>query len=467
VRGSGGTGRRGKRDGDDSTPPSTPPHRGGSSRASSGNRSHRSARQDKLDLALLSIARVLEAQGHKAESPGRTAPQDKFRMNNGLVLKKISMAKGQLISPGYIVDSMNQARDISMQAMKAASRMPQSQGEWDMFLKFHLSHMEGELHREMSLLVMSHSFTEEQTFWQATFRFMFPSFPAGSAISKALLGYMIWDEPRGMGRWKEITQDLVGYQADLNGKEGADRNMALSEGMYLQITRVISECPESHSAQLKRDFMAYNAPIRMARQARAVIPAAQYLATFEGFYGYLYEWLQEHSYQATFGRPQATLQSGSAPPQSGGGAPQLRAIQTEAQGKGDRAPANSRPTTPVAPSVAQSQTPRSGYQQQRGGQQKGEGPKLAPMAPTGVVRTWTWGQYCWPAKGEKTPCNNPPPPECDNPQCQYLGDWLDWKGWCTYCGKDGHIKIHCPGYIKNLGQWAKKDQQGNSQPPAK
>ena len=442
----------------------------------SSSRSSRSSRQDKLDQVLLTMAEVLRTQSQQTQVPQTEGGVEKFKMDLKMTLKKINMKKGQLISPEYVLVIMNQARDINMQAVKAANRMPQSQNEWDIYLKFHLSHMEGELHREMAQHVLAHAFRSQEDFWQAVFRLVFPPFPARSAISKALFGYMVWEEPRGLGRWREVTQDLVEYQAGLSGKEGPDREMALSEGLYLQMTRIISECPESHSAQLKRDFLPYNLPIKQAMLNKQIIPAAQYLAVFEGFFGFLYEWLQEHSYQATFGRKQATCSGGvhTAPQtrEASGGdlQPQVRQMTTESQSKGKKSQTQSSPSSPAHSAAGYSEVTES----RRDPKPREEKPWLknpkprgfSQLAPTGMLRTWTWGQKVRLESGELVGCDNPPPADCDNPKCQYLGDWLDWKGQCTYCAAPGHIKTTCPRLKKLLESWAKRDAQENSQPSA-
>jgi hypothetical protein len=283
-----------------------------------------------------------------------------------------------------------------------------------------------------------------------------------------LFDYVIWEEPRGIGRWKEVTTDLVEYQASLSGKTGPDRDMFLSEGMYQQLLRVISECPEAQAAQMKRDFIPFNQQIKLAVASKQPITSLMYQVAFDGFYTHLYEWLQEHSYLTTFGKSIASTKSkeGAKIPSSGT-PPTVRQMTTDPVG----AP------TPRPPSTAGSiQTPTPHPTQGRGGPPKGgpgapwrlkpPPPGLASIAPTGKARTWSWVQGTFPKTGPRHGCNEAPPPECDNPQCEYLGDWLDWKGRCSYCTEPDHVKENCTLYKANVQKFRVRQGQENSNSPA-
>ena len=38
-------------------------------------------------------------------------------------------------------------------------------------------------------------------------------------------------------------------------------------------------------------------------------------------------------------------------------------------------------------------------------------------------------------------------------KCEYLGDWLDLKGLCSYCTKSGHVKADCTKHKENRAKY--------------
>jgi len=418
-----------------------------------------------LTEAVLNMSRNHQSGSHQRDlGVDRT---DKFKVVYNMTLRGTSISKGQRVTSAYVIKILGIAKDIDIQAIKASSRLPTTPTEWAMFFKFHLAHFQGALHEEMTTLVHANTYTDIQAFWDAVFQLVFPPYIAREAFAKALTSYMIWDEPMGIDRWRTITHTLVTHMAYMGGKRNVDLDLYVAEHMYQQLQRVVDSCPETNSLQLGRDFAPYNQAIEMAMNQGLVITTLLYTQAFEGFYGFIKRWLDRHTYVLIFGKEQAgttpTTNTKSTPSTQN----QIRNIQAY------QCTIHSKPDPVETGSVQTESAPSSApsYTQvvQEGGQglqghdarppahkpklhnsaaakaQRRTPSKLAKVAPTGKTRTW-W-ESCTTYNADSTlrqPCMGAPPPECNNPQCEYLGDWLDYKGICVYCLEPGHIRSDCP-----------------------
>jgi len=197
--------------------------------------------------------------GHVAHQSSNPKPYlDKFKIMFHLALKKVSICKGEMITPTYVINVFNAARDIDTAALKATNRQPDNQNEWNSFFQFHLTHMTCVLHEEMVALVHQSKFSDSPSFWTAVYQKIFHAYLAREALGKALGQYMIWSEPLGVERWESITKSILQYQGTMSGKTGEEQAYHIAESFNQQLHRVIDGSVEACSASLRKEFAHFN-----------------------------------------------------------------------------------------------------------------------------------------------------------------------------------------------------------------
>jgi len=406
-------------------------------------------------------------QAHQSTKP----PSDKFKIFFHLTLKKVSLSKGERVTPAYVVGVFNAARDIDTAALKASNRQPCTQDEWNSFFKFHLAHMTGALHEDLVILVHQGKFQDSKTFWNAVYQKLFPAYLAREALNKALSSYMVWDEPLGIERWEAITKGMLEYQGVMSGKVGTGHTFHMAEAFNQQIHRIIDNSTEACSAMLCREFAPFMSKIEEAMEDGSSLTEELYQSANKGFMKHLIKWLNKYTYVLTFGHTQAAPKKVVNPPAPG--QPSINHINTPAT--------ESNPTTPREPAPPSYQqvvteggsgvppTPKPHipaadkvlrYNDQRP-------PPIDKYAPTGIMRTWTLKMRTNPPGGPRIPCADKPPAECTNSNCQYYGDWLDYQKLCTYCLSKEHQKADCPRHKAATAAWFEKNpRQENYKAPA-
>jgi hypothetical protein len=397
---------------------------------------------------------------HQGSFTQQHEPRDKFKVAMGATLKKVSIAKGERVTSEYILTLFNHARDIDIAALKACSRKPVTQNDWDAYFKFHLAHFNGALHEEMSNLVHEQHFMDNKTFWIATYQKLLPSYMAREALSKALAHYMIWTEPLGIERWEAITKDMLEYKAYTVGKRSQDIATYVAEHLHQQLRRLVDNAADLCSLSLDKELSLYSQDIEDAGDDGLFIPDHMYLQAFNRFVKYLTKAINRHGYKLIFGHPQATNRSSH-----------INHIQAAIHNQ------NNESTQPQVRQMVASipSTPSKLHTSAAAKQFRSQdrNPKVDPIAPTGKTRTWRWGNLTNPdndAQGKRmprVPCDGPVPDTCTDARCQYYGDWLDVQGLCTYCEKPGHTKSECVKYKEAVLHWQakvarEKQEQGNA-----
>jgi hypothetical protein len=424
--------------------------------------------------ALLSVAHALNQ--HFA---AKDNPMEKFKMNYSFQLKAVKLSKGERITSSFIIRTLTSAKDIDIAATKAYNRKPQSETEWQTFFKFHLAHMTDVLHEEMSSIVQTQSFTSPHSFWTQVFKKIFPTEIALDAFDKALLSYMIWNEPLGLERWEHITNTLLLHKAHMQGRVKCDIPMCLAEGMAQQLQRIVMACPDSHSSPLFEKYTTVYAEVLDAREHEHPITKEVYIYANISFLRHLRLKLNTYHCSSVFGH---SLAKDTKIP--------------------DPIPAqlNHMPVAPAAPKPpTYSQVTLEGGQGHNGGHapsypartytynnfpdKKPAPAGLKSVAPNGNLRTWSWWQVTKPDNSKiRTACNDPAPPEAKGKGCEYYGDWLDVQGLCSYCMSNQHRKNACKKYQQVVAKFPNRNSspstsapnspvvaatvQGNSQAPA-
>jgi hypothetical protein len=341
--------------------------------------------------------------------------------------------------------------------------------------------MDGALHEEMSNMVFSSAFSDEKSFWYAVYQKLFPAYTAMESINLALSSYMIWNEAMGIERWAAVTQSMIEHVAVLSGKSGMAHEQYVAEHMYRQMHRVIHNSKEACSAVLHREFLSHTVDIEMAVEDNLPVTTEMYRKAYKSFFKFLTKWLNIHTYVLTFGYAQAVHKKqaqsqpsspslmqahSSTPVMSRNQSPIIRQIYTASQSR--------------ASSPSYSQVVSEGGRGMQGNvgnkmhgsaaakhrpDQRGR-PKVADIAPTGIRRTWTSSMkgLTMPDSGVRQDLWSSPPPACDNPQCQYLGDWLDFQGLCAYCEKPGHKRHQCAKLLGAQAMWQASKGQSQINP---
>lgn len=348
----------------------------------------------------------------------------KFRMENTDRVKGVNLRKGERLSPALVLQWVATARVLDSAALKARSREPECPSEWATFFKFYVDHMEDGLHEVMMTKVSNGSITSVAAFWNAVFSELFPAALVKDAFEDALKDYPIWSEPLGLERWEKVTRLLVQYKESVAGNTGPTLELAVAEKLYQQLVRVVHQCTERPSQDLLRQLALYQVPLNLARAADRKPTAAEYDQTFRGFMLWLSDWLKLYSYEGTFGFPMASTAAGSL-------------LKPEVKKHLRQMPT---PSTPVKTDSTPRKPPFNKT-------------KLAQLAPTGKLRTWTWRQRTCPDNAPREECATPASAEAQSKGCEYLGDWLDLQGLCTYCCKPGHVKSACSKHKANQAKW--------------
>jgi hypothetical protein len=197
------------------------------------------------------------------------------------------------------------------------------------------------------------------------------------------------------------------------------------------------------------------------------------MEAFDQFVEFMQEWLNQHTYQLTFGRPQAIPAPRNPRPTGPKATPIPAAPQPAPQSPSYAQVLNEGGAGPEinlrAMQTRSEQTRQFTRDQNQGQSSHKSYPQLEPP-PTGVNRTWGYLQRT-SAKCQygKMNCRDPPPQECTPiPNCKYMGDWLDATGLCSYCALPGHIKTQCPVYAKALSKYAEYEaaRQTNAGAPS-
>ncbi len=230
-----------------------------------------------------------------------------------LALKRVSLFKGERVTPTYVISIFNAARDIDTAALKATNRRPDTQNEWNSFFQFHLTHMTGALHEEMVVLVHQGKFNNSPSFWTAVYQRIFPAYLAREALGKALNSYMIWDESLGVERWESITKSILEYQGSMSGKTGENQACYMAESFNQQLHRVIDNSTESCSAALRKEFAHFNRAMEEAQEEGQLLTEELYTKVNKGFMKYLVQWLNMYTYTLTFGHAQTTIKKAPTP----------------------------------------------------------------------------------------------------------------------------------------------------------
>jgi hypothetical protein len=298
---SGRSDRQGERDRDDNMPPNREPP----SKDSAPNIPVESNGMADLAKALLNLTQVMS-------KPNDPKPVQ-FRMNYNMTMKHVVFSKDQRMTPAIALKCFGWAKDVDIQAHKAACRSPTTKDEWAMFLKLHLAHFHDSLHEQMCTLVQQHLFTSTDTFWMAVWKILFPACSSRDVIAKAFSTYMVWDEPLGLERWQAISTNLITYQAFMAGKTGSSQDRYVAEHMYQHMLRVVDNCLDMPAALLSRDILSFTDPIEVAMDAGDRISTSMYQKAFAGFSTFLQRRLSKHTYHVTFGRSKATNASPSKP----------------------------------------------------------------------------------------------------------------------------------------------------------
>jgi hypothetical protein len=407
--------------------------------------------------ALLAVAHALQQQ-----FSAKGNPMEKFKMNYSFQLKAVKLSKGERITSSFIIRTLTAAKDIDIAATKAYNRKPQSETEWQIFFKFHLAHMTDVLHEEMSSIVQDQSFVTPHSFWTQVFKKIFPTEIALDAFDKALLAYMIWNEPLGLERWEHITNTLLTHKAHMQGRGTRDICMCLAEGMAQQLQRIVMACPDSHSSPLFEKYTTVYAEVLDAREHEHPITKEMYLTANTSFLRHLRLRLNTYHCSSVFGH---SLAKDTKIP--------------------DHVPAqlNHMPTAPAVPKPpTYSQVTQEGGLGHSGGQAPSNPDKsytynkfpdkkpfppggLKKHAPNGNLRTYSWWQVTKPDNSSvRVPCNDPPPPEAKGHGCEYYGDWLDVQGLCSYCTSDQHKKDTCKKYQQAVARFPNRNSNLNSVP---
>jgi hypothetical protein len=392
---------------------------------------------------------------NKPSSPRPFSSKPKFKITYGSVLRHINISKDIRATPSSVLQCFNWAKDIDMQACKACTTDPSSPEEWNMLLRFHLSHLQGTLHEQMHHHVHSKTYTSTSAFWNQVWQLVFPPCSAREVVYKAVASYMIWDEVLGFERWASITRDLIEYLATMSGNPSS-KVPFISENLYLHILRVIDGCTESASAQLTRDLAPITGPINRSIKNKQDVLASQYMEAFDQFVDFMQEWLNKHTYQLTFGRPQAIPAPKNPKPTAPKATPIPAAPQPAPQPPSYSQVLNEGGvgSNPNLRAMHTRQEQARQFTREQGQSSYKSYPQLEPP-PAGVNRTWGYLQRTSArCPYGKMNCRDPPPPECDMPSCKYMGDWLDAQGKCSYCALPGHIKPQCPVYAKALSKFA-------------
>ena len=229
-----------------------------------------------------------------------------FRMNYNMTIKHVVFAKDQRMTPAIALKCFGWARDVDIQAHKAACRTPTTKAEWAMFFKLHLAHFQDSLHEQMCSLVHQQLFTSTDAFWMAVWKILFPACSSRDIISKAFSTYMVWDEHLGLERWQAISTNLLTYQAFMAGKTGPSQDRYVAEHMYQHMLRVVDNCLDMPTALLSRDVLTFTDPVEVAMAAGDRVSTTMYQQAFAGFSAFLQRRLSKHTYQVTFGRNKAS-----------------------------------------------------------------------------------------------------------------------------------------------------------------
>jgi hypothetical protein len=306
----------------------------------------------------------------------------------------------------------------------------------------------------------------DKDFWTLVLEAVLPMHLAVRVCEQALDAYMPWHEPVGIKRWHEVTQTLLEYIALLRCKQGKDKALFLAETRYIGLGKMVQLCPLYHCQQLSGVLDTMSMDITAYMDRKEAVPRSLYELVTSRFIAHLEKQWKRFSCVHTFGHSEVigeivpivpTLPKATPkPPGSRAASPQGTGLALQASpmdippsytqvviagGAGDPNPLQLR-AIQVSPGKISCRK-RFPLKDQ---------PKdLAPVAPTGIPRTWGWPQYTMPYwnKEDRYPCSYPPPPECDNNKCQYYGDWLDFQKVCSYCRSKDHNRSGCQTYKDN------------------
>jgi hypothetical protein len=398
----------------------------------------------------------------------------KFKVQLTAKVHGINLKGGEWLNPEGVLRWVTSACRLDVVVIDAVNRTPQSTHEWREYFRFYLMHFEGGLKVEMSRYLDEHFVTSTTEFWLVVFDKVFPPDLVQSVFRQALDSYPMWADPVDLNRWEDVTRMLLTYMEMCDGKDGVELIHAVQKGLYQQIIKVLNACPSKEGKDLMVQFAPYQAPILRAQKAKTSISTEQFENAYSQFMDWLKPWVARHGYQGVFGYSQAKIV---------GNLDKKVSFQPDVS---VRQMSTSLPSPPPIPdlsfanvvqhgsqdlSIRQMHTSAAATKPSYQRTQSSDAEELAEFAPTGIKRTWTWLQKTKPARpNPRQPCNGPPPPECTDPRIQYLGDWLDMKGNCSYCTKAGHAKAECRAYAASLKlsvEYNRRKAAGLPWPPTK
>jgi hypothetical protein len=404
-------------------------------------------------------------------------PKPPFKMNYHCQLPNVRMAKGTMTTSSVVIKTFATAKTVEAAAVLAQSRKPVTQEDWDIYFKFHLTHMEHTLRDEMLEKLQVTPVQDSKSFWTMVLRVVIPLHISIQVCEQALDEYMPWHEPIGITRWVAILNALMGHLTLLQHKMGKERDLLIAETWYRHLHKVVQRCPLKEYRELKAVFNSFKLPITKAMEQGTVITCDMYEDVSAQFTKYLVEQWDEFSCQDLFGHKLVKGEIGPTPtpPKTS----QTPRVQTPAPTPASPTPSVKAPVTPAPPSYGQvvveggagpapiamirAFTPRPGsaVSCRQSHPIKDPPAHLAKVAPTGIPRTWGWPQYTLPEDPSKPrwPCSYPPPPENQNPKNEYYGDWLDSLNLCSYCLSDKHKRAQCVTYDVNMAKGIARNKE--------
>ena len=269
-----------------------------------------------------------------------------------------------------------------------------------------------------------------------------------------------------MERWETTLRSLLGFQSRILHRFGPEADALVSEEMYQQCFKMVHACEGQPSINLFQQLNSMSQAVQELQQAGMSVHPTKYDKVVSNFVSFLKNWLRMHPYQVVFGHAQTTRKSSSStnPPSSSTNNPST-------------APSNKLSNTPpfsVPPTAAQvvkeggqwfnganlrhvSATEKREFNASNG---YGGNRKQQQVAPTDKLRTWTQGlsrpQCAWHYQTrQRISLEDPPPPECTDARCTFLGDWLDLQGHCTQCMHTEHTADACP--FRMLNEFKRKN----------
>jgi hypothetical protein len=369
--------------------------------------------------------------------PTVTSETSKFKIGIPQVPKGMVISRGIQIDGASVLQVVSDIRVIEKAIKVACNRNPATASEWNQYFRQFLAYMADGLYDEIDELLATHNICNMSQFFTILFNKLFPEDLVLEAFDNALQIYMQWTEPVGVERWELITRTLIEYREAKSGKTGHVLEAAIAERMYTQLVRTLHNCTPAASQGWLRILAQHNMAITAKRKIGECIPAALYDGVYETIMCLLRDETKKFGYETVYGHSRANKLA--APMQCFESAASLNLRHMKYT-----------PSTPVKQHSVTGQVGKT-YASAVSGNGSNGFQKLADYAPTGIKRTWTWQSKLKPEADPARPgktlprvfLREPVPAECTNAKCEYLGDWLDYQGLCTYCQSKDHNRQAC------------------------